>query len=140
METPIPEPAQAADEATQRVPEPSGAEFEFGDRENAVFLGLSAKMNFVGLFTVAVGIFIILLGILSDHHEPIIPGALYALIGIWTQRASGSFRNIAATRGQDVSHLMLALQDLTKPYSVLFWICCLSLVGSLVAAFFLLRP
>lgn len=45
--------------------------------------------------------------------------ALFVALGRWLGRAGNSFRQIVTTSGQDFSHLMQALDDLRKLFSVL---------------------
>jgi hypothetical protein len=116
----------------------STMQFEFHDRENIIFAELAARMQFVGLFTMVIGILVILLGSVTAQAGTIISGALYAVIGLWTDRASESFRKIAVTRGKDISHLRSALHDLRKLYTFQFWICLLSMLVVLVAGAFML--
>lgn len=111
----------------------AGREYEFDESKNAVFADLALKMEVVGLFAIAVGIFVVFLGAWLFHPGSILSGALYAVIGMWTHRAGVSFKKIAQTRGHDISHLMHALNDLERLYSVQFWICVLTLAASLLA-------
>lgn len=43
----------------------------------------------------------------------------YRALGVWTGRAARSFKRIVLTQGQDVSHLMDALDNLRKFYALL---------------------
>jgi hypothetical protein len=115
-----------------------GAQYEFGDSENAIIGGLASKMHFVGIFTLAVGVFVICLGAYFFTVASILSGTLYAVIGLWTHRASVSFKKTADTRGKDISHLMLALRDLRNLYSLQVWICSFTLAAALVGCVVLL--
>jgi hypothetical protein len=113
-----------------RAPE---KQYEFQPSENKVIGELASKMNFVGLFLLAVGVLVIAHGVVvAVHWGPIISGTLTCVVGIWTQRASVSFRNVVHTEGRDISHLMRALEDLRKLYSLQFWLLCLSMLLALV--------
>ncbi len=89
-------------------------------------------MHFVGLFLLAVGILTVIIGVMRFHAGPIISGSLTCVVGLWTQRASVSFRKVVDTQGKDISHLMMALDDLRKLYSFQFWVLILSIVISLL--------
>ncbi len=117
---------------------PRSSEYEFSERDGEIIRSLARKMNFVGLFALGVGVFVIFLGALMGHAGSILSGALYALIGIWTHRASVSFRNVADTRGNDISNLMHALHDLQKLYGFQFWLCALGLLASIITSIALL--
>jgi hypothetical protein len=112
---------------------PAGAsagvmQYEFQEPENRLIKSLASKMHFVGLFGISIGLLTIALGAIMFHVAPILTGTYSALLGIWTQRASISFRSIVDTQGKDVSHLIAALEDLRKLYSLQFWLCVLTLV------------
>ncbi len=105
-------------------------QFEFNQGENEIIANLAWKMHFVGLFVLAIGLLVIVIGIIMFHVFPIFSGTLYAVIGIWTQRAADSFRNVVYTQGKDITHLMAALDDLRKLYTLQFWLCVIGLVGT----------
>lgn len=108
-------------------------QYEFKENENRIIGQLAWKMNFVGLFLFANGLLIIAIGVVPlFHYGPIISGALTCVVGLWTQRASVSFRNVVRTEGRDISHLMEALDDLRKLYSLQFWLVILGLVLALM--------
>jgi hypothetical protein len=124
-------------------PTPSGAsphdvrtpdkQYEFKEDENRIIGQLASKMNFVGLFLFANGILTVAIGVHPLFHVgPIITGALMCVVGLWTQRASSSFRNVVDTEGHDISHLMKALDDLRKLYSLQFWLVILGVLLALV--------
>ena len=58
------------------------------------------------------------------------------MVGLWTQCASVSFKHVVYTEGNDISHLISALEDLRKLYSLQFWLLILALVFAVVS----LRP
>jgi hypothetical protein len=43
----------------------------------------------------------------------------YLALGTWTSRSAQAFRQIVSTKGQDISHLMDALDNLRKLYGLL---------------------
>jgi len=43
----------------------------------------------------------------------------FLALGTWTSRSARSFKQIVTTQGQDVSHLMDALENLRKMYGLL---------------------
>lgn len=109
-------------------PEPIGPpQYEFSDAENALIRDLAGKMHFVGLFGIALGILTIAVGGLILHVGPILTGTFYAVLGLWTQRASTAFKSIVDTKGSDVTHLIDALSDLRRLYSLQYWLAVLGL-------------
>jgi hypothetical protein len=110
-----------------------GTQYEFQAAENALISNLAWKMHFVGLFSISIGLLIIALGVVMVHIGPIFTGTYSTLLGLWTQRASMSFKSIVETQGNDVSHLLHALEDLKRLYSLQFWLCVLTLAIAVVA-------
>lgn len=117
-------------------------QFEFQEPENALIRNLAWKMHFVGLFGISIGLLTIALGVLMFHIGPILTGTYSALLGIWTQRASTAFKSIVDTQGKDVTHLLEALEDLKRLYTLQYWLCVLTLVVAIVALgwYFLYGP
>jgi hypothetical protein len=105
----------------------TGEGYEFSARENDVLDKLAERMHFVGLFGLAIGILVIVAGVFGHRPFAIVSGAFYALFGIWTHRASVSFREVVNTKGDDVRHLMHAIEDLRKLYTVQYWMCMIAL-------------
>jgi hypothetical protein len=104
-------------------------QYEFKATENKIIGQLAWRMHFVGLFLLAMGLLIIAIGVVVVFHAgPIISGALACVVGLWTQRASMSFKSVVQTEGQDITHLMNALDDLRKLYSLQYWLLILGLV------------
>ena len=111
---------------------PPADEPEFNADEKAVFSALGMKMHFVGLFALGLGLIAVLVGLSRKEAGSILAGMLYAIIGHWTTRAGAQFRSTAWTRGHDHSHLMAALIDLRKLYTLQYWICLIALIAVLV--------
>ena len=106
-------------------------QYEFRGTENKIILQLARKMQFVGIFLLIMGLLIIGIGVAVVFHAgPIVSGTLACVVGLWTQRASVSLRSVVKTEGRDITHLMDALDDLRKLYSLQYW---LLIVGLLLA-------
>lgn len=123
------EPPHAGAGTPTLSPAPRGGPYEFSERENAILTDLAEKMYFVGWFTLSVGIFVVMLGVCMLNTGSILSGTLYAVMGLWTHRASLSFKSIAQSKGSDMSALFLGLSDLRNLYSIHFWICSLTLAA-----------
>jgi len=118
-------------------PKSAEKQYEFKPNENKIISQLAFRMHFVGLFLLATGLVVIGLGVVNGGHivhhiGPIISGSLMCLVGIWTQRASMSFKSVVQTEGKDISFLMYALEDLRKLYSLQFWLFIVLLLLSLI--------
>jgi hypothetical protein len=107
-------------------------QYEFKPAENKIIGQLAFKMQFVGLFLLVMGLIIIAIGVAVVFHAgPIISGTLACVVGLWTQRASMSFKNVVQTEGRDITHLMDALDDLRKLYTLQYWLLVLGLLLAL---------
>ena len=132
-----PVPPQAAPPAGQQaIPH---SPHEFSPSQDEIIRGLARKMNFVGIFYVVTSCFLCLAGLIALFFSPLI-GVFYfillipeLLIGIWTIHASRSFRLVVDTTGRDIPHLMGALTDLRKLYTLMFWLLIAALMIVLLA-------
>jgi hypothetical protein len=113
-------------------PRPGDKQYEFKANENKIIGQLASKMHFVGLSLLVMGLLIIGIGVAVVFHAgPIVSGTLACVVGLWTQRASMSFKNVVNTEGRDISHLMDALDDLRKLYSLQYWLLMLGVLLAL---------
>lgn len=130
-------------EATPLPPSPlpsavGGREYEFGGGESTLIGGLGVKMSRVGLFMVGIGLCFVISSIQRwSRFQEIDIGLifltlLFIIFGIWTHRAGREFRKISATRGRDVSHLLLALANLMRLYTVVYVIFFVGLIFALI--------
>jgi len=119
-----------------------GDEFEFNDSHNLVFDGVARWMKIVGIIEILLGVIyaipaVINLAVLNT--PPVVIAALHivvvAMMGVWTIKASGSVRAIVTTEGDDVRHLMEALDKLKKLF-FLQGLVFLILIALSVVSFF----
>ena len=108
--------------------------YEFTGGQNAVIEDLARKMHGVGIFMLVLGV-LSLVGFAAGFLGPEAPSlawiaiAVYLLlIGLWTVRSGREFRQVAATEGEDIPHLMTALAELKKFYTLHFWLFVVYLV------------
>lgn len=111
-------------------------EYEFDQSQNELILDLSQKMLFVGYFFMGLGVLAGIRGGL-DFLKPellvqgvgqVIVGVVQFMIGLWTLKASSSFKLIVKTEGNDIGNLMGSLGQLRKLYGLKYWLLILSLV------------
>ncbi len=136
--TPAPPPAPVS--FTTRPPGAPEAtpQYEFSFSENAIIGNLGSKMSFVGLFMVGVGLFFfvsVIIRWVRTHYLEV--GLLFLtlvfiVVGIWTHRAGREFRSVSDTHGKDISHLMGALENLLKLYTLLYLLFFISLVFAVI--------
>jgi hypothetical protein len=62
----------------------------------------------------------------------IIGGLLYLFMGMWTGNSAAAFRRIVDTQGSDIRHLMEAVNNLRKLYTLQYWLILLALIAMAV--------
>ena len=102
--------------------------YEFSAPENIIIRQLVDAMRFVAAASLAVGAFVLILGIaglvtqgraaigpaIGDFAEAVV----FGLIGLWLQRAVDAFNRVIDTSGDDITHLLHALRELTRVFSL----------------------
>ncbi|MBI3005606.1 MAG: hypothetical protein HYY49_09360 [Ignavibacteriales bacterium] len=118
--------------------------YEFTDAQNMTFGVLASRMKFLGIlnmvFAVCIGLFAIL-ALFSSPLTIVVSGpqvAMFIVLGLWMMNASSSFRMIVETHGQDISHLMTAMESLRKLYNLQFWLTIAVLVVFVIGFLFAL--
>jgi hypothetical protein len=113
--------------------------YEFTPAQDEIIRTLAGKMKFVGVFYIVASCFVALAGLIAFFFSPLV-GLFYLilltpelLIGIWTIHASYSFKLVVDTQGRDIPHLMSALTDLRKLYTLIFWLLLAAFVFVLLA-------
>lgn len=120
------------------TPPPHRHQYEFNATEDRIIQDLGAKMSFVGLFMVGIGLCFAISTIqrwskLREIEVGLIfLSMLFAVFGIWTHRAGSDFRRVAESRGRDVTHLMSALATLLSCYRLIYLICFVALVFAVI--------
>lgn len=114
------------------APEAVREPYEFSPEQNVIVARLASKMQFVGLFALGIAVVAIVAGAFRRDLGIIVSGVLYAIVGIWTERAGRSFRHVVFTKGHDLSHLMHALNDLRKLFTLQYWICFIAIAVTLL--------
>jgi hypothetical protein len=102
-------------------------QYEFSLAQNATIGNLATKMRFVGLFLILGGI-LQCVAAFAGHYGGLISGAVNIMVGVWTRNAAGSFQQIVATQGRDITHLMNALGELLKLYRLQYVLLVIALV------------
>lgn len=126
------------------------AQFEFTSLHNDLFRRLAGKMRGVGAVNVLIGLLNLMLAgmvFLAGQNDPKLkempPTMLWAIVGYyavmgvvmlavggWTWSAGGSFRQVANTTGQDVTHLMDGLGTLYKAYSLIYTLYLVAILAT----------
>ncbi|MBD1837891.1 hypothetical protein H6F78_12380 [Coleofasciculus sp. FACHB-64] len=106
--------------------------YEFDQTQNQLIRDLAQKMRFVSYFLIALGVLLVIDGIVSiakGEIGGIITGVVQIFIGLWTSKAASSFQLIVDTQGSDMENLIGALGELRKLYTLQYWLI-------LIAVFF----
>ena len=125
-------------QAQQAVP--SG--YEFNEAQNMTFGVLASRMKFLGILNLALAVLVGLFSVLALFASPltiVVSGpqvAMLVVMGIWMVNASSSFRMIVDSHGQDITHLMTAMDALRKLYNLQFWLTIAVLVLFVVGFLF----
>jgi hypothetical protein len=136
-----------AEESEAAEDEDEGGDYEFAWLHDQVITNVATKMRFVagaGFVVSVIGALMGALQLFGAARGSVAIGGMISLavwlvglaVATWTYNASLSFRAIAETKGDDVGHLMAALQALDKVYLVQCIFVVLTLVA-LCAAFLL---
>lgn len=102
--------------------------YEFSAPENVLIRQLVDAMRFVAAASLALAALLLILGVagLSVQGRAVLGPALgnfaqalvFALIGVWLQRAVDAFNAIVERTGDDITYLLRALNELTRVFSL----------------------
>jgi hypothetical protein len=129
---PFTSPAPAA--AAQQGP----GQYEFSYSDNATIHDLGSKMSFVGFFMLGIGLFFFGTGIVrwvqtrNLEVGMLFLSLLFMIVGIWTHRGGREFLDVARTEGKDITHLMSALANLRRFYTLLYLLFFIALVFAII--------
>jgi hypothetical protein len=110
--------------------------YEFTADQNQLIGTLAKRMKFVAIFLIVLGAIVAVSGLFTLSRGGIIyifMAALYLIIGIWTIRAANSFKLIVDTEASDISHLMNALNELKKLYTLQYVLMIIAIVFMAIA-------
>jgi len=106
---------------------------EFDASQNPSFASLAGSMKIVAIIMMIFGA-LSALNILTGDIVSALVGGLYIVIGVWTKDAGQSIQNIVNTEGNDIDHLMNAVKDLNKLYSLQKWLMIVGIVFAVLGA------
>ncbi|MBI3910510.1 MAG: hypothetical protein HY320_06185 [Armatimonadetes bacterium] len=107
-------------QASPPVPTP----YEFDAEQSKLIAGLGELMRDVGAFVVLIGVLHGVVGGLLTVAQRrsglvfLVQAVVAILIGLWTRSAGEHFQRITTTAGADMQHLMNALAELRRIYSL----------------------
>ena len=125
---------------------------EFSQDDSAVFSRLALKMRGVGFWFEIYGIVMLLLfvfklwpknGNVEIAPMDLLTGVLFLLLGHWTRRSGSAFRQLVDSEGSDLTHLINAMRELLRFYTLIdrliFLSVIVALVGCTLAAMWILK-
>jgi hypothetical protein len=118
----------------EQLPQPPSApsQYEFNASQNTSFASLAGSMKIVAIIMMILGALSVL-SILAGDIGSAVMGVFYIIIGVWTKGAAQSIQNIVNTEGNDIDHLMNAVKDLNKLYSLQKWLMIVGIVLTVLA-------
>ncbi len=130
-DAPTPDPTPSATPSPE-VAAPVTRQYEFTPDQDVLIADLASKMKFVGVFSLFVAILglirMVVVFVKTRDVLVDISAIVLVFVGLWTISAGKSFADVAQTRGRDITHLMLALNDLRNLYRLLYWLLIVALV------------
>ena len=119
------------DSSVEKSSEGESSQYEFDDQQSNVIAGLASAMRWVSIPLLILGAlyaFLTVVSVIQAFQNPAsllsaifvaLAAVIYWSLGSWTRQAAGSFEQVVTTTGRDISHLMEALDNLRKKYSLL---------------------
>jgi NADH:ubiquinone oxidoreductase subunit 6 (subunit J) len=106
-----------------------GASYEFNDQQNGIIKECSTW-----LIVVAVGMFIDAAGKMMGAQRSIVGAIITIVVGVLMVMSATSFKKVVDTQGNDVAHLMEALDKFGNVMLVRSILAILAFVGILLIA------
>jgi hypothetical protein len=120
----------------------SGRPYEFDDAQNATFARLASAMTFAAVAMLLLSALVVA-AVVALARSTLAGGVILAPVGIAVAvmgaqlfAAARRFRRIVATRGDDISNLMAALDELATAYRVQRWLWITASMAMAVALTF----
>lgn len=116
--------------------------YEFDVDQNRLISDLAKKMTGVGSFLIGLGLLLAATALYSLWADlggrfwmPLLPGVFFTVTGAFSLRGGRSFRRVVDTENRDIEHLMLALTQLDRFYTVNFWLVVACILLFIVGVF-----
>lgn len=117
------------------TPTPDPRPHEFGPYENEVIGKAGKWIGYWSWIAILSGILLAIGGIFGsgDRLGGIIMGAVYVGIGAYFRGAAGAMQEVVTTAGNDVQHLMTALDRLSSAFKVMVLLVFIGVLLAVVA-------
>lgn len=121
---------------------PSHAPYEFGPEQNRVIERLSARIQGFGIVSIILGALSIIGGVVLLFSSPVVGigravGAIVPIVtGIIYTRGAAKLRDVVKTSGDDIGHLMAAMDELGKAFMIQLVMVAIGFVAGFLFAGF----
>lgn len=117
------------------TPPPGTDAHEFGPYENEVIGKTGKWIGYWSWIAVLSGVAMIITGFLTSESivGGLVMGAIYIFIGLYFRGAAKSMKDVVETAGNDVQHLMTALDKLSSAFKVMVLLVFIGVVLALIA-------
>jgi hypothetical protein len=125
-------------ESTTTAPVTAVARYEFSASENATISGTARWIRIFSWFSIVAGVLMAISGIFTMPVGIVnlVVGALYLVIGMWFRGAAESLSSVVHTAGNDITHLMTAMDKLGSAFRAIVMITAVALTLMLLASIF----
>lgn len=111
-----------------------GAGYEFSTVENETIGKAATWIGFWSWVAIIVGLVSGIGSVVSFDPGGIIMGVVYVVVGFYYRSAAASMRSVVETTGDDVAHLMTALDKLASAFKVMGVLVIIGVAAGLLAA------
>ncbi|MEM9305249.1 MAG: hypothetical protein AAGE01_24285 [Pseudomonadota bacterium] len=108
--------------------------YEFTKEQDVVVDRAASWMRLSGRLSLGIGL-LVGLPLLAGEYLVLPAAAFLIVIGTWTVRASKSFQRVTTTDGNDIQHVLDALDNLRKLYQLQAIIILLAFLAALILGF-----
>lgn len=115
--------------------QPGAGSHEFGPEENAVIGNAAKWIGYWSWIAILSGVLTGLGALVSeDPIGSVIMGTIYVIVGAYFRGAAASMDEVVSTAGNDVAHLMTALDKLSAAFKVMVLLVFIGVVLALLVA------
>lgn len=113
-----------------------GAGYEFKSVENETIAKAAKWISFWSWVAILSGIVMGLGSVFSFNPVGLVMAAVYVVVGVYYRGAASSMQSVVQTAGNDIAHLMTALEKLASAFKVMGILFIVGVVFGLLAGIF----
>lgn len=114
---------------------PAGGQYEFGEAENRTITKTYTRARAWGVISLLLGAFQVWAGLTAGYVAGIIAaigGVVNVLVGAVLLGAAAGFERVVKSRGNDITHMMAALDRLAMAFGILIVVAAVAFCGGAV--------